>query len=806
MASAEEKNLPLAEQFVHAVVHFSLRYRWFSLTWLLGLTAFFGYHAFYVQMYSQFADLLPQAHPYIIAYNHFRTTFGGANIVTMSIEVKKGDIFNPATLKKIRYATEEVDKIDGVNHYQVASLAHVKIRNITTTSGGLIVSKPVLPEEIPTDPKDLIKLKESMFNNDVVYGKYVSTDGKAALILAGFNEERLDYANIHKQIMIIKKAIEDDNTVLYAAGEPMLKGWVYYYTGELARIFSVTGLFILGTLVFYFRRLYGWLLPMVGAAAQAIWGLGFLGILGYNLDPLVLVIPLLVSARAASHAVQMIERYFEELEMTGERHQAVYNASRELFLPGGIGVMADAAGILVLGVATIPLVRKLAFFASFWGFSNIFTILMLIPLLLDVLPTPQVTEHYVPHWMLHMLEWVGGFCTSRHGRWVVFAITAVIVVVGIEQALYIQIGETETGSPLLWQNSNFNLSAKMINAKFAGSNQLVIYLQGDRSNALKDPAVLDTLDNLRRFMLEQPEAGGTRDLPTLVRSVNRLYHYDDPKWAIIPADAAGIGNMTFMYEANAPVPGVILEYMDFQAKDGQFVVFYKDARGSTIDEAIYRVQKFKAAHHLPHVKFVLAGGTIGTTAALNDEVAYSDRVSTILIVLVVYILVAISYMSFVAGGMVMVTLIAAGVVSFLYIGLRGIGMNINTLPVTAVGMGIGVDYILYVVDRIKREYVRLGDYDAAIRRAITTSGMAVTFTATTLVGGVLPWYWMSSLRFSAEMALLLALLMVTHWLAAITLVPSIFAIVRPKFVSRGYEPAAAEPGVAPMRKPALRTT
>ena len=169
---------------------------------------------------------------------------------------------------------------------------------------------------------------------------------------------------------------------------------------------------------------------MVGAAAQAIWGLGFLGILGYNLDPLVLVIPLLVSARAASHAVQMIERYFEELEMTGERHQAVYNASRELFLPGGIGVMADAAGILVLGVATIPLVRKLAFFASFWGFSNIFTILMLIPLLLDVLPTPQVTEHYVPHWMLHMLEWVGGFCTSRHGRWVVFAITAVIVVAG----------------------------------------------------------------------------------------------------------------------------------------------------------------------------------------------------------------------------------------------------------------------------------------------------------------------------------------------------------------------------------------
>jgi len=133
-------------------------------------------------------------------------------------------------------------------------------------------------------------------------------------------------------------------------------------------------------------------------------------------------------------------------------------------------------------------------------------------------------------------------------------------------------------------------------------------------------------------------------------------------------------------------------------------------------------------------------------------------------------------------------------------------MNINTLPVTAVGMGIGVDYILYIVDRIHREYGRLGDHDAAIKRAISTSGMAVTMTATTLVGGVMPWYWMSSLRFSAEMAMLLALLMVTHWLAAITLVPSIFAIIRPKFVSRGLEDVAAEQAKAQLGEAALRTT
>jgi uncharacterized protein len=785
------------ERFLRATARRVLRHSWAVLSVLFLITLFFASHARKVEMYSQFADLLPQGHPYIKAYNHFRQTFGGANVVVLSVSVKEGDIFNENTLKKIRYVTEAVDQIDGVNHYQVASIAHVKIRKLETGSGGLIVSRPVLPEDVPTDPKELLRLKESMFNNDIVYEKYISKDGKSALILAGFNEERLDYRNIHREIMKIKEKVEDGNTILYASGEPVLKGWVWFHTGELAMIFSATGAFVFITLVVYFRRFYGWFLPVVGTCVQAIWGLGFTALLGYNLDPLVLVIPLLISARAASHAVQMIERYFEELEMTGDRHKAIENAFSELVIPGVIGVLADAAGILVLSVATIPLIRKLAFFGSFWGFSNIFTILMLIPLLLNVLPTPRHTEHYVPHFMIAFLHAMGDFCTHRIYRWGIVLVATLIVALGIQQALHIPVGETESGSPLLWPISHFNISSRNINANFAGANQFVIYLEGGRSNVLKEPAVLETIESFRRYMLAQPEAGGSRDVPTLVSSVNRLYHYNDPKWQVIPPDAAGVGNMVFMYEAGAPVPGVILEYMDFDAKDGQLVIFYKDARGVTIENAIARAKAFIAAHPVEGLTFRLGGGTIGTTAALNDEIAYSDRANIALIIVVIYVLVTLSYQSFVAGNMVMMTLIAAGVVSLIYIGLKGIGMNINTLPVTAVGMGIGVDYILYVVDRIKREYGRLGDADKAIKRAVSTSGMAVTFTATTLVGGVLPWYFLSSLRFSAEMALLLALLMVTHWLAAITLVPAIFSIVRPRFMTTELSPlkerAEAEP-------------
>lgn len=208
----------------------------------------------------------------------------------------------------------------------------MKIRNVKTLPGGLIRSYPVLPAEIPTSPQELASLKLEMFNNDIVYNQYISGDGKAALVLAGFNEERLDYREIHRELMRLKHDVEDGNTVLYIAGEPMLKGWVWYFTNELYDIFTVTVLLMFVPLVFYFRRLYSVVVPFLGAIIQPIWGLGMVGLLGYNLDPLILVIPLLISSRAISHSVQMTERYFEDLEDSGDNLHAAETAFRDLFL------------------------------------------------------------------------------------------------------------------------------------------------------------------------------------------------------------------------------------------------------------------------------------------------------------------------------------------------------------------------------------------------------------------------------------------------------------------------------------------
>jgi len=546
-------------------------------------------------------------------------------------------------------------------------------------------------------------------------------------------------------------------------------------------------------LIVYFRRTYGVIVPLIGATIQGIWGLGWVGFWGFNLDPLILVIPLLITARAVSHGVQMIERYFEELEVNKNQERAAYICMRDLALPGFTGVISDAGGILVLSVATIPLIQKLAYYGSFWAFANIFCITHLMPILLSYFPTPKHTEHFVPHWMQVVLSFLGRFTTDKAGRWAILLVNVVIIFFGIRTALTIPIGEQEAGSPLLWRDSHYNISARTINERFAGANQLVVYLEGEREHILKEPYVLATIEEMRRYMLEQPEAGDTRELYTLARGLNRLYHYNDPRWQVIPSDLATTGNLIFVYEASAPISGVILEYTDLVYKNGQFVVFYKDVKGDTVREAIARARKFIAEHPLQGVKMRLAGGFVGTTAALNEEIDASEKEATLLVIFTVYILVLFSYGSFAAANMVMIALVAAGVASYMYVSFMGIGLNINSLPVTAVGMGIGVDYILYVVDRIRREVpLAGGDMMQGIKRAISTTGMAVTFTATTMIAGIIPWYFMSSLRFSAEMALLLAILLVTHWLSALTLTPAMFAIFRPKF-ARGEGVLVEEP-------------
>ena len=738
-----------------------------------------------IQVYSRFADLLPGSHEFIRNYNRMKATFGGANVVAMSLEVTApdADIFTTATLGKIRLLTNELDLIHGVNHYQVASIAHPKIRRVFTAAGGLIKSEPVLPRVLPTTEAGLKKLREESLNNDIIYGSYLSTDGRAALLVASFDEERLNYQEIHTRLQQLKTQVEaDGQTRLFVAGEPMLKGWIYHYAPEISAIFGVTFVVMTLLLWLHFRSWSGVIVPLLGTALSAAWGLGFVGWMGFNLDPLVLVVPILISARTASHCVQMMERYYDEVRLGRDRETAVRVSMGELIVPATIAIFTDAAGLLVLAVSSMPVIAKMGYFCAVWSASNLLTVAVLVPLVMSVLPVPKLERgsgtRQLPARLMNKL---GVFLIGRRATLLIFGATALLSLGSVYFGWSPPLGESKPGTPLLFPDSEYNIAAAHIASRFAGANQLSIYFEGDRAERMWDPAVMQMMQSFSRYMADTRNYGGTRDVPQLLRAINRLYHYDDPRWSVLPTTERDIGNMLFMYQVGSPVPRVILEYMDQEARTANFVIFYKDATGKTVHQAVAAAQRFFETHQVAGVTPRFAGGIVGLTVAANEETKASDLKMTGLIITLVMLSVMVTYRSFVAGILVFIVLALAVMMNRAFMTLRDIGLNVNTMPVTAVGVGLGVDYAIYMLDRLKEE-VKHRSLDDAIVVSMRTTGAAVLFTAVMVIAGIVWWIPGSSLRFNSEMALLLCMLLTSNMIGAVTIIPLLVRVLRPRFI------------------------
>lgn len=361
---------------------------------IFAVTCLFALALPKLRIYSDFADLLPQEHEYIKVYNRLKENFGGANMIVMAVEVEKGTIFNDETLKLIHEATQGVDNLPSVNHNLVSSLTHRTARKVFLSAEGSFVSQPYYDPQKPSrSVAELEALKADVIANPTLYGLLVSPDLKAALIKAQLNESELDYVKTFAELQKVREAISKPGHQIHVTGNPVLTGWVYTYLNQIIAILAWTLALLAALLILYFRRLYGIALPLLGIALSSIWGLGFMALVGINLEPLSLPIPFLIAARATSHGVQLVVRYYEELARTHSGKQAARNALDALFRPGSLAIIVDAIGIAVLVLGAAPFNYKLGIAAGFWGFSVIFTVHFMVPLALTVLPQPKKMEN-----------------------------------------------------------------------------------------------------------------------------------------------------------------------------------------------------------------------------------------------------------------------------------------------------------------------------------------------------------------------------------------------------------------------------
>jgi predicted RND superfamily exporter protein len=753
---------------------------------LTGLfTAFMAYKTFHIEMSTAFNDLLPYRHPFVQVHFKFANQFGGANNINVMLKVDKGDVFNKEILKKIYDMTQAMDRVTGVNHDQIASIGHRTTRYLTVL-GGTIATPPVMRRPPKTD-EEVEEIKKICYNTESIYGKLVSLNGQALLIQANFIEGRLDYKRIFDEVnRTIKEPFETSDQTIWIAGEPRLYGWIYYYATEVYYIFLAATVFMWILLYLYFHDWRGALRPTITGVISSFWGLGMQALMGFAMDPLSLVIPFFVTARAVSHSVQMHDRYYEEYKKWGwDKEKAIIAAFAELFVPTMSGIITDALGMLAIVVVPVVILQRIAISASVWVTSVAISELLLNPIVYYYLKAPEKENVEIRE--------SGGFqrIVAACSNWIVQPRNAMFIVifwvaaflVSLTQVRHLTFGDPTASTPLLHEDSPYNQSHLEIQKYFGGIEPLIIVVEGRDKDVLKDPAILKTMEKFQRHLERDPDVGYSFSLADIIQSINMTFYDMQPRWSVVPAAIPKVSSLFFYYFAGAP-PGETSRFLDPSYTVSHVTFFCKNHQGDNVARIIDEARDFVKNNPMDKADFRLAGGLIGVTGAANEEIVKNDILMNLLGFGTIFLIVMFTYRSAIASLVMMIGLFLANGVVNAYMGYMNIGINLQSLPIVTVGVGFGIDYALYIVSRSVEEFK--GDVSEAVRRGLETSGKAVTFTAVALVMATLLWAF-ANIRFCSEMGLLLALWMAISFFGSFTFVPALLVLWKPKFFLRAAE-------------------
>ncbi|SEQ47512.1 hypothetical protein SAMN04488038_10711 [Solimonas aquatica] len=748
-----------------------------------------------VRLQTIFSDLLPKDDPFVQVFRD-HPNFGNPLTVMLMIRRTDGDLYQADTLAKIWQLTRDIDLVPGVDHDQILSVTTEKARYYEATPEGIDM-RPLMGDHAPRDAQEIAEFRSRVDKAPNVRQFLISADERSTILMATFIEQRLDYGVVFDAVQKLAAKARDEHHEVFVTGQPILIGWVYQYEWQMIGIFAVTLGALILALALYMRNLVGVLTPIITSTVAAIWAFGLVGWLNISIEPLLMVIPLLLMARSFSHSVQFTERYYEIYAGLRDRKKAAAVTMSVMLAPSVLGILTDVLGIAVVIVAPIPAMVRHAIFCGMWAWFLIPTGCVLISLLLASLPAPRNIEQLVAGKgsglatrLLERTLRVPALLTQ--GRWalrtsLVVLIAAVCVVATARQ---IKIGNPVEGSNLLWEDSEFNAAVRAINANFPGVNTLEIVLEA------KDPdspdwtaQQLDTvMTEMRLQQLLEADAFAPRatlSFADYLMESNRLFHGGNPQWLQLDpreraVSAAAVGAMMGTSAKNFG------HVVSFGMQHSTVSLWYADNKQETVDAALASARRAVALVGEDHPSFRvrLGTGTIALQEAVNRVIGRYQHLLLLLLNVLVFIMCALAYRSVLAGVLLLIPVNLANEALLAAMHLLGVGLDVNSMIVAAVGVGVGIDYGIYLLSRICEEVQASGDWGLAISRSLQTTGKAILFTASVMTLGILPWYLMSGLKFVADMGLLIMAIMAINMVLALIVLPLLVWWVKPRFALR----------------------
>jgi predicted RND superfamily exporter protein len=522
--------------------------------------------------------------------------------------------------------------------------------------------------------------------------------------------------------------------------------------------------------------LTGW--ALICAMVPVVWLLGLLPLLKLTLDPMSILVPFLIFSIGVSHAVQMTNAWKLETLNGADGVTASRNCFQKLFVPGAVALLANALGFMVIALVDIEMVRELAITATLGVSVMIVTNKMLLPILLSFMRLSAADAQKLrgkETLGAGLWERLGVLATRRGAAWALLC-AALLLGWGLWEARQLHVGDIGAGVPELRADSRYNQDVAAITRDFAiGVDllQVIVKAQGEETPCVKRE-VLDPISELELYLRQDDGVSSVRSLAGFVGNITQAYAETDLKWRVLPEPTAqiaqGVGFAT----------RVGTEYMNSACNAIPVSIYTRDHQADTISNLMNKIKAFKAAYDNDSVTFELASGNVGVMAATNEVVHAGDRLVNVALFASVALLCLWMFRSWRITLCVIIPLALVTVLCNALMALLGIGVKVNTLPVVALGVGVGVDYGIYLFERIKHE---MHDGGLSLREAFVEAlkqrGTASVFTAVTMTLSIATWAF-SNLKFQADMGILLAFMFLVNMLGAILLLPALAAWLLPK--------------------------
>jgi uncharacterized protein len=731
---------------------------------------------------ASFEKMMPQSQPYIQNYLANKTALRGlGNAVRVVVENPQGDIFDPQYLEVLKQVNDELFLTPGVDRAWMKSMWTPTVRWNEATEDGF-QGGPVMPEAYDGSAKSVEQLKMNIARSGIV-GSLVANNFKSTMIFVPLLDKdpvsgkTIDYATFSKAIEAKIRSKENGQfkVKIHVVGFAKLIGELLDGMLKVIMYFGAAALIATAVIYAYTRCVRSTALVVACSVVAVVWQLGLVAALGFELDPFSILVPFLVFAIGVSHGAQKMNGIMQDVGRGTHLLVAARYTFRRLFMAGLTALLADAVGFAVLMVIDIPVIKDLAMTASIGVAVLIFTNLLLLPVLLSYIGVSSAaaarcirddSDSEKGRGVIgHLWQTLDRFAERR---WAIGAITVALVLAvgGLVVSLQLKIGDLDPGAPELRRESRYNQDNGFITRNYSlSSDQFAVMIKTPKEGCLKYETLVEA-DRLAWTLQQLPGVQTTVSLVDAVRQITAGTSEGSPKWLTISRNQDILNYGAQQASVNNP------DLFNNDCSLMPVIVYLSDHKAETLDRVVQAADRFAKAHSVPERQFLLAAGSAGIEAATNIVVREANHRMLAYVYAAVIMLCFITFRSWRAVVVAVLPLMLTSILCEVLMVSLGMGVKVATLPVIALGVGIGVDYALYLLSvqlAQQRAGASLGE---AYKHTLQFTGKVVALVGITLAAGVVCWAW-SPIKFQADMGILLTFMFLLNMVGALVLIPAL---------------------------------